>query len=216
VTYADNNCIAHAIDTCGLTFTEVADRAGVDPDDLQRLPLEQLPLAVLARLADAIGVPFSRLLCRSGEHDAEEPNDAYVVGAYLAEFPDGLTRDALAESLNWTLVRVERAFCALDASLRCSGMRLRAEGARVVVAGRLEHTDGPTRNSLERLHAVPGADTRQAALMWHSIQGIDARMLKDLDGYDVADRRGLLSWRNGRLRPSRQVEFSLCINGYRR
>jgi len=59
------------------------------------------------------------------------------MGAYLAEFRDGLTGDELAEALDWSLLRVERALATLDAALESSGMRLALRAARIVIVGRL-------------------------------------------------------------------------------
>lgn len=75
------------------------------------------------------------------DDDPDDPGDSAAVGAYLAEFRDGLTRDELAEALDWSLLRVERAVATLDSALECSGMRLALRAARIVVVGRLDRTE---------------------------------------------------------------------------
>ena len=63
----------------------------------------------LRRLSEdcAGGTPRS-----SHDDDPDDTEDCSVVGAYLAEFKEGLSRDELAEALDWTLVRVHRALAA--------------------------------------------------------------------------------------------------------
>jgi len=114
---AEHEAVARAIENSGLTVAEVADRAGLDPVDLDGFPMHRVPLAVLSRLADVVGLPLGRLVNRWQHDDPEDPGDSAVVGAYLAEFRDGLTRDELAEALHWSLLRVERALATLDEAL---------------------------------------------------------------------------------------------------
>ena len=135
----DRGNLDRAIHECGLTFTEVADRAGFAPDDLDRLGYGYLPEPVLTRLADVVGLPGIR---HPGD-DAELPSDPSVLGAYLGEFPDGLYRDTLAESLGWKLERLEGALAALDAGLRLCGLRLKTNGGRVALAGRTRSDGRP-------------------------------------------------------------------------
>ena len=121
---ADHDAVAAAIESSGLTVAEVADRAGLEPAQLHRFPLDRVPLAVLSRLADVVGVPLRQLLSRGRDGYPEDWGDRSVVGAYLAEFKDGLSRDQLSDALGWTLQRVEHALGALDAALEEVGMRL--------------------------------------------------------------------------------------------
>ncbi len=107
----EHDAVIRTIATCGLTVTEVADRAGLDPAHLDHFPMVRVPLAVLSRLADVVGLPVGRLVLRWRDDDTEEPGDSAVVGAYLAEFREGLTRDQLAEALGWTRSSVPAA-CA--------------------------------------------------------------------------------------------------------
>jgi hypothetical protein len=53
----EHDAVTRAIETSGLTVTEVADRAGLDAAQLDHFPMVRVPLAVLSRLAD---VEFSR------------------------------------------------------------------------------------------------------------------------------------------------------------
>jgi len=85
---AEHEAVARAIETSGLTVAEIADRAGLDPGDLGRFPMHRVPLAVLARLADVVGLPLGQLVHRWQDHDPDDRGDSAAVGAYLAEFRD--------------------------------------------------------------------------------------------------------------------------------
>ena len=205
---AEHELVTRAIETSGLTVAEVADRAGLDPVDLDRFPMHRVPLAVLARLADVVGVPLGRLVHRWQDDDSEEPVDSAVVGAYLGEFRDGLSRDELAEALDWSLLRVERALATLHAALGSSGMRLALRAARIVVVGRLDRTQLADRLTLERLTAGE-LDPTRARFVWAATAGIAPHRITDHETFDVADRLGLVEGTYGRIRVSQPVEFSL-------
>lgn len=205
---AEHEAVARAIETSGLTVAEVADRAGLDAADLGLFPMHRVPLAVLARLADVVGLPLGRLVHRWQDDDPDDPGDAATVGAYLAEFRDGLTRDQLAEALDWSLLRVERALAALDSALKSSGMRLALRGACIVIVGRLDRTELGSRLIMERLTAGE-LDPTLARFVWAATAGIAPHMIKDLETFDAADRLGLVHRWQGRIRVSQPVEFSL-------
>ena len=148
-----------------------------------------MPLAVLARLADVVGLPPGRLVHRWHDDDPDDAEDRSMVGAYLAEFKEGLSRDDLAEALDWTLVRVERALAALDTGLRRVGMRLALRAERIVVVGRLDRTDLSSRLSLERLTAGE-LDPVLASFLWDALVGIAPERIRDRETFDSADRLG--------------------------
>ena len=204
----EHDAVASAIETSGLTVSEVCDRAGLAPGELSRFPLERVPLAVLARLADVVGLPLGRLVHRWHDNHPDDTEDSSVVGAYLAEFSDGLTRDELAEALDWTLLRVERALAALDVGLHRVGMHLAVRGERIVVVGRLDRTNLSSRLSLERL-AAGALDPALASFLWDALTGIPPERIKDRESFDVADRLGLVWVWHGRVRVSQPVEYSL-------
>lgn len=205
---AEHEAVARAIENSGLTVAEVADRAGLNPVDLDRFPMHRVPLAVLSRLADVVGLPVGRLVHCWQDHDPEDPGDSAVMGAYFAEFRDGLTRDELAEALDWSLLRVERALATLDAALESSGMRLALRAARIVVVGRLDRTELGSRLIIERLTAGE-LDPVLARFVWEAMAGIAPHTIKDDETFDVADRLGLVQGWYGRIRISQPVEFSL-------
>lgn len=205
---AEHDIVARAIGRSGLTVAEVADRAGLDPRHLERFPLDRVPLAVLSRLADVVGLPLGRLVHRWQDDDPEDLGDSPAVGAYLAEFREGLTRDELAEALGWTLLRVERALATLDFVLQGGGMRLALRGDRIVVVGRLEVTELSSRLSLERLTAGE-MDPTMARFLWAALEGIVPERIKDHEACDAADRLGLIWGWQGRIRVSQPVDFSL-------
>ena len=211
---AEHEVVARAIANSGLTVAEVADRAGLDPVDLDSFPMNRVPLAVLSRLADVVGLPLGRLLQRWQDDDPEDPGDSAVVGAYLAEFRDGLTRDELAEALDWSLQRVERALATLDAALESSGMRLALRAACIVIVGRLDRTELGSRLIMERLTAGE-LDPTLARFVWEATAGIAPHTIKDDETFDVADRLGLVQGWYGRIRISQPVEFSLYPTTHR-
>lgn len=205
---ADHDAVAAAIESSGLTVAEVADRAGLDPAQLHRFPLDRVPLAVLSRLADVVGVPLRQLLNRWRDGYPEDWGERSVVGAYLAEFKDGLSRDQLSDALGWTLQRVEHALGALDAALEEVGMRLARNADRVVVVGRFERTEPAARLDLQRLTA-PDLDPKLAAFIWDALAGIVPARVKDQEALELADRLGLIVGWYGRIRVSQAVAYSL-------
>ena len=150
---AEHDTISRAVGASGLTIAEIADRAGLDPTQLRHFPLDRVPLAVLGRLAHVLDLPIARILSQWDHDEPDQEPDSSAIGAYLAEFRNGLTRDELAEALDWTLLRVERAIARLDTTLDHSGMRLALNADRIIIVGRLGRTDLQTRSSLERLAA---------------------------------------------------------------
>jgi len=204
----EHDAVTRAIETSGLTITEVADRAGLNPAHLDRFPMVRVPLAVLARLADVVGLPVGRLVHHWWEDAPLESGDSSVIGAYLAEFRDGLMRDELAEALDWTLLRVERGLAMLDSALQVSGMRLGLRADRIVVVGRLDRTELSGRLILERLTAG-SVDPTLARFVWAALDGIAPEKIQDREVCDAADRLGLTWGWQGRIRVSEAVESSL-------
>lgn len=205
---ADHDDVASAIISSGLTVAEAADRAGLDPAQLQRFPLDRVPLAVLSRLAEVVGVPLRQLLNHWRDGGPKDSGDRSVVGAYLTEFKDGLTRDQLSEALGWTLQRVEQALAALDAALEDVGMRLARNADRVVIVARFERTNPGARLGLERMTA-PQLDQKLGAFIWDALGGVVPDRIKDLEAFEVADGLGLVTGWYGRIRVSQAVEYSL-------
>lgn len=204
--------LRRAIEESGLTLTEVADRAGFKPADVERVLLGQLPPSVLARLADVLGLTKVQLLDFRAEPMPERPSDPSVVGAYIGEFPQGATRDELAEALGWALDRIERALAALDQQLRPCGLRLRTrDGNRVDLAGRLELTDGRARMSIERGQASPDLDQHVARFVFRAITGVARVRDEEQVRADTARRRGLVEDRQGCVRTTPPVDYSLML-----
>ncbi|MGH9225931.1 MAG: hypothetical protein ACRD2W_19560 [Acidimicrobiales bacterium] len=205
-----------ALDESGLTLTEIADRAGFDPADVERLGYDRLPSSVLARLADILGLSTLQLLDFRAEQTPESPGDPSFLGAYMGEFPEGLTRDALAEALGWTLDRIERALAALDRDLHPCGLRLRIrDGGRVALAGRLDLTEGRARMSIERARASATLEVPIAVLVLRAVSGVARVRDNEQQHADIARRRGLVEHRQGCLRTTAPVDYSLLVNDRR-
>ena len=205
---AQHDTISRAIGASGLTIAEIADRAGLTPAQVGDFPLNHVPIAVLGRLAHVLGISISLLLYQGDDDDPEEASDSSTIGAYLAEFRNGLTRDGLAEALDWTLLRVEQALAKLDTTLHHSGMRLGLTADRIVIVGRLVQTDLPTRRSLERLAAAE-LNRKLAAVVWDALPGFPPEITKDIASLETADRLGFTCARQGRIRITDPVHYSL-------
>lgn len=74
-------------------------------------------------------------------HPTEAGTDSVVIGAYLAESVNGLTRDALVQGLDWSLLRVERALWGLDNSLRACGVRLGLQAGHIRIVSQAEQIE---------------------------------------------------------------------------
>lgn len=204
---AEHDTISRAIEASGLTITEIADRAGLDPTQLHHFPLDRVPLAVLGRLAHVLDLPIGRLL-NHPDREPEHASDSTAIGAYLADFRNGLTRDDLAEALDWTLLRVERALPHLDTTLHHSGMCLALNADRIIIVGRLKRTDLRTRHSLGRLTAGD-PDPKLATVIWNALTGFAPETTNDIQSLETADRLGLTYERHGRIRVTDPVRYSL-------
>ena len=212
---AEHDTISRAIGASGLTITEIADRAGLDPAQLRHFPLDRVPLAVLGRLAHVLDLPIGQLLSQWDHDEPEQVPDSSAIGAYLAEFRHGLTRDELAEALDWTLLRLERALAHLDTTLHHSGICLALNADRIIIVGRLTRTDLRTRYSLERL-AAGDLDPKLAAVIWNALAGFIPDTTKDIESLETADRLGLTCVRLGRIRVTDPVRYSLNPTNDRR
>ena len=204
----EHDTINRAIGASGLTITEIADRAGLDPAQLRYFPLDRVPLAVLGRLAHVLDLPIGRLLSQWDHDEPDQEPDSSAIGAYLAEFRTGLTRDDLAEALDWTLLRLERALAHLDTTLHHSGMCLALNANRIIIVGRLKPTDLRTRYSLERLIAGD-LDPRLAAVVWNALTRFIPNKRTDLESLETADRLGLTCVRLGQTIVTDPVHYSL-------
>lgn len=195
-----------------MTLTEVADRAGFNPADVERVIPYRVPPSVLARLADVLGLTKLQLLDVQAGELPTRSSDPSVVGAYIGEFPSGATRDELAEALGWTLDRIERALAALDQQLRPCGLRLRTrDGNRVDLAGRLELTDGRARMSIERGQAAPALDQHVARFVFRAMTGVARIRAEEQEHAVTARRRGLVEDRQGCVRTTPPVDYSLML-----
>ncbi len=202
-----------ALDESGLTLTEVADRAGFNASDLERVGYDRLPSSVYARLADILGLSQRQRLVSRAEPTPERPSDPSSLGAHIGEFPEGVTRDELAEALGWTLDRVERALAALDQALRPCGLRLRTRtNNRVALAGRLDQTEGRARMSIERGRGSPNLEELVARFVFRAITGVARVRDGEQEHADTARRRGLVDHRQGCMRTTAPVDYSLMLD----
>ena len=198
-----------------LTDSELADRAGYDPHDLRLVPHDEMPLGVLARLSETAHSPGFPPPRPADTDPTEAGTDSVMIGAYLAESVNGPTRDALAQALDWSLLRVERALWGLDNSLRACGMRLGLHAGHIRIVSRAEHIETHSYIALEQLDA-PDLEPEIAKIVWEAIYGIDHRQIaqwdeRRLEALETAVRRDLVFWWYGRLRTTMIVEYSVRL-----
>jgi hypothetical protein len=198
-----------------LTETELADRAGYDPSDLRLVPHDEMPLGVLARLSETARAPAFPPPRPADTDPTEAGTDSVMIGAYLAESVNGLTRDALAQALDWSLLRVERALWGLDNSLRACGMRLGLRAGHIRIVSRAEHIGTNNYIALQQLDA-PDIEPEIAKIVWEAIYGVDHRQIaqwddRRLEALETAVRRELVFWWYGRLRTTMIVEYSVRL-----
>ncbi len=198
-----------------LTDTELGDRAGYDPSDLRLVPHDEMPLGVLARLRETTHAPGFPPPRPADRDPTEAGADSVIIGAYLAESVNGPTRDALAQALDWSLLRVERALWGLDNSLRACGMRLGLHAGHIRIVSRAEHIETYSYIALEQLDA-PDVEPEIAKIVWEAIYGIDHRQIAQwdenrLEALETAVRRDLVFWWYGRLRTTMIVEYSVRL-----
>lgn len=208
----------------GLSIHEAAMKAWVDPIMLWEEPgLEaddRIPVGVLRRLCRILDVDLTELAESQGPRgDAEDgevglPDDVRVEAA-LAEFPDGLSRDRLAEAFGWSLDRMERALAALGERLRPTGRRLRPVGwHRYALGPHLGVLTGDERSHLRR-STSEGLDHDEAAVLFQIARGFASVGLFNTGPRAQAvrslQRQGLIERNRGWFVLSSDVAFSLGL-----
>lgn len=114
----------------GLTVPALASQLGLSVDVVRAIEggatgrVVSLPLDVLLRLSQTLQLAVAELFT-TDEHDRVAPgDDDRAVEAALLAYGNTVTTDMLAEALNWSYGRLERALQALDRRLQGTGARL--------------------------------------------------------------------------------------------
>jgi transcriptional regulator with XRE-family HTH domain len=112
----------------GLSTRRMGRAVGVSASTIRGLESganhEQLPLILVARLAEALEVTPQELFARARDEPAMAGDDDRVVEAALQSRSGVTASYDLATCLGWTLERVVRALDALDQRLEGTGTRL--------------------------------------------------------------------------------------------
>ena len=209
----------------GLSIHEAAMKAWVDPIMLWEDPgLEaddRIPVGVLRRLCRILDVDLTELSESQGPGgDAGDDEvglpDVVRVEAALAEFPDGLSRDRMAEAFGWSLDRTERALAAVGERLRPTGRRLRPVGwHRYALGPHLGVLTDEERFHLRR-STSEGLDHDDAAVLFQIARGFASVGLfstgPGAQAVRSLQRQGLIERNRGWFVLSSDVAFSLGLD----
>jgi len=175
----------------------------------------RLTLGDLDRMAKALGVSPSGMFPRTSEASVEAQPDDVKLEAALAEAGKLLTREQLARSLNWDLVRLRRAKSSLSRRLAGSGQCLAANTLGLALRPAPEALTDDERKAVSRF-AVPlkGLRLPVAQLLRRIIDGsIDARKIEGGHGLRVTLERliklGYVVYDGGEPRLSSEVALML-------
>jgi transcriptional regulator with XRE-family HTH domain len=214
----------------GWSVPELARRLGVQASvcwAIERgcLPaLQQLPLAAFADLADLLDIPLAEFFPAAEPRQPQEPRpDATVVEAVLLRYPDGLTREALACGLGWSLDRVERALEDLaDCSPTAGGRLRRVAGNRYRIEARRSALSAEQwRAMVQAAASMNGADAQlstEAAVLLHRLLYHGRPVSSEHCGQDDPGvlellRRELIEDVGGRFAAVAEVAYSQGLSG---
>lgn len=112
----------------------------------------QLPLTLIAHLAELLDVSTRELFACTG-HDAVAPTkDDRTVEAALQSLPGVVAASDLAAALGWTLQRTRQALDALDQRLQSTGARLHRNGwQQYAIRPATEHLSDQQQQALHRI-----------------------------------------------------------------
>jgi hypothetical protein len=210
----------------GLGIHQVAMQAWVDPvvlwEDGGDHGDDRIPLGVLRRLCGILDVDLSDLAddraWPSEEGDGEDDlADDVRVEAALAEFPDGVARDALADAFGWPLPRVERALASLKLRLEPTGRRLRWVGwHRYALGPNLAILSNAQRSMLARSAARHPVSQQEADALYQVLRGFGAvTALSKGEGAGLVEslrKRDLIRQQRAYFELSPDVVFSLRLD----
>lgn len=130
----------------GLSERSLAKPLGVSSATIARIEdgtnHKDLPLGLVVRMADELGLSLGDVLLVEEPDDAHSPenmsNDAARLGALLWETSTATPLSAITEVLGWTLEHARDAIKALDALLRPAGLRVQMRNSEVRLERRLD------------------------------------------------------------------------------
>lgn len=159
---------------------------------------EQLPLTLVARLADLLGVAPRELFARAAP-DAVEPSiDDRTVEAALQSLPGVVAASELARALGWTLERARQALDDLDERLQSTGTRLHRNGwQQCAIRPATEHLSNQQQQALHRIGPRDrGLNNITARLLLAATRGeLDDRWFKTATNSERVGLQSLLKQR---------------------
>lgn len=208
----------------GLSQRQLAHTAGTTPAVIERIEdatnHPDLPLGLVARLADALALPRSALWAdpTAGAPAAapDDAGDAAAVGALLAETGTLTAPEALADALGWTLERTHAAIDDLDRRAHPLGWTIQHTKGDVAIRRRDTATDPHQLQALLKHHHARRGLTITEARLLAAIH--DGRTEQRITGNN--DRVALARLHNAGLIQDRDqldladdVRFSLMLAG---
>lgn len=113
---------------------------------------EQLPLTLIARLANLLGVATRELFACAADDAVAPSTDDRIVDAALQSLPGVVAASDLAGALGWTLERTRQALDVLDRRLRSTGARLHRNGwQQYAIRPATEHLSEQHQQALHRI-----------------------------------------------------------------
>ena len=113
---------------------------------------QQLPLALIARLAELGGVATRELFARATDEPADPSTDDRIIEAALQSLPGVVAASDLARALGWKLERARRALEALDRRLQPTGARLhRNSWQQYAIRAASDHLSDQQQQALHRI-----------------------------------------------------------------
>jgi hypothetical protein len=211
----------------GWSVPELARRLGVQASvcwaiERGRLQaLRQLPMEAFADLADLLDIHLAELFVVAEPHQPRP--DATVVEAVLLRYRDGLTREALACGLGWSLDRLDRALEDLaDCSPTAGGRLGRVAGNRYRIEARRSALSAEQwRAMVQTAASMDGVDvqlsTEAAALLhrllYHGRPVSSEHCGQDDPGVLELLRRELIEDVGGRFAAVAEVAYSQGLSG---
>jgi len=156
---------------------------------------EQLPLALIARLAELVGVATSELFTRATDVPADLSTDDRTIEAALQSLPGVVAASDLARALGWKLDRARQALDALDRRLQPTGARLHRNGwQQCAIRPASEHLSEDQQQALHRIGPRDrGLNHLTARLLLAAIRGeLDDRWFKTASNSERVALQSLL------------------------
>jgi len=156
---------------------------------------EQLPLALIARLAELVGVATRELFTRATDQPADPSTDDRIIEAALQSLPGVVAVSDVARALGWKLERARQALDTLDRRLQPTGARLHRNGwQQCAVRPASEHLSEDQQQALHRIGPRDrGLNHIAARLLLAAVRGeLDDRWFKTASNSERVALQSLL------------------------